>query len=43
MPAMSNLLDRDKGMLANPFAPASDGMRDHFIRRYSTRPEKIPK
>ncbi|MEV7433601.1 lipase family protein [Streptomyces griseoviridis] len=34
------LLDRGKGLTADPFAPASDGVRDHFVTNYVTALEK---
>jgi predicted lipase len=40
MPVVSNLLDRGKGMAADPFAPASDGVRDHLMKAYLTALEK---
>ncbi|MCS7477153.1 lipase family protein [Umezawaea endophytica] len=39
-PMASTLLDRAKGMTADPFAPAADGMRDHFMKAYVTALEK---
>ncbi|MFJ9948295.1 lipase family protein [Kitasatospora sp. NPDC091207] len=32
--------DRAKGLTADPFAPASDGIRDHLLRNYITALEK---
>ncbi|MBB5803070.1 hypothetical protein F4560_002838 [Saccharothrix ecbatanensis] len=40
MPAVSNLLDRGKGMMADPLAPAGDGMRDHLMKAYVAALEK---
>ncbi|WP_040876160.1 lipase family protein [Embleya scabrispora] len=34
MPALGTLADKVKGATADPFAPASDGVRDHFIDNY---------
>lgn len=34
MPALGMLADKVKGATADPFAPASDGVRDHFIDNY---------
>jgi triacylglycerol lipase len=34
MPVMANLFDRAKGLSADPFAPAGDGIRDHLIKAY---------
>jgi hypothetical protein len=31
---VSNVPDRGKGLTADPFAPASDGMRDHVMTAY---------
>lgn len=36
MPLLSGLADRVKGLTADAFAPASDGIRDHFIKSYIT-------
>ena len=40
MPMLSALGDRAKGLTADPFAPASDGVRDHFMRHYLAALEK---
>ncbi|MGX7825947.1 lipase family protein [Actinokineospora sp. 24-640] len=40
MPAVSNLVDRAKGMTADAFAPAGDGMRDHLMKAYVAALEK---
>lgn len=40
MPALGLLADRVKGATADPFAPASDGMRDHFMDTYVALLEK---
>ena len=40
MPLLSGLADRTKGLTADAFAPASDGIRDHLIRNYITALEK---
>lgn len=34
MPTVSGLVDRAKGMTADPFAPGSDGIRDHLMKAY---------
>ncbi|MEN2416556.1 lipase family protein [Streptomyces rimosus] len=34
MSLMGGLTDRAKGLTADPFAPASDGVRDHSVKRY---------
>ncbi|WP_030741350.1 lipase family protein [Streptomyces sp. NRRL S-31] len=34
MPVLSALGDRARGLTADPFAPASDGIRDHFMHHY---------
>ncbi|MFJ8673159.1 lipase family protein [Streptomyces sp. NPDC093589] len=34
MPLLGNLADRTKGRTADVFAPAGDGIRDHFINNY---------
>ncbi|MEU3413286.1 lipase family protein [Streptomyces sp. NPDC006658] len=34
MPLLSALGDRARGLTSDPFAPASDGVRDHLVRRY---------
>jgi triacylglycerol lipase len=39
MPALGGLFDRARGLTADPFAPASDGIRDHFIDHYLDRLE----
>ncbi|MFI9012298.1 lipase family protein [Actinosynnema sp. NPDC053489] len=39
-PAVSGLLDRGKGLAADPFAPASDGVRDHRVKAYLVALEK---
>ncbi len=31
---LGNLADRAKGLTADAFAPATDGVRDHSIKRY---------
>lgn len=36
MPLIGGLLDRAEGLTADAFAPASDGVRDHFIDNYVT-------
>ncbi|MEU5051301.1 lipase family protein [Streptomyces sp. NPDC021096] len=36
----AGLVDRAKGLTADAFAPASDGMKDHFIRKYIAALEK---
>lgn len=40
MPLLGSLTDRARGLTADPFAPASDGVRDHFINAYVTALEK---
>ncbi|GAA0492609.1 lipase family protein [Streptomyces olivaceiscleroticus] len=40
MPVVGGLLDRAAGLTADPLAPASDGVRDHFMRAYVTALEK---
>ncbi|MFJ6671834.1 hypothetical protein ACIQMJ_12065 [Actinosynnema sp. NPDC091369] len=40
VPAVSELLDRGKGLTADPFAPAGDGIRDHSMKAYVAAPEK---
>ncbi|MEV0674985.1 lipase family protein [Actinosynnema sp. NPDC050436] len=40
MPVVSNLFDRAKGMTADPFAPGSDGIRDHLMKAYLAALEK---
>ncbi|MGW4569107.1 lipase family protein [Streptomyces sp. NPDC004561] len=40
MPMLSALADRARGMTAGAFAPASDGIRDHFMANYLTALEK---
>ncbi len=37
---VGGLADRAKGLTADAFAPASDGMRDHFMRNYLAALEK---
>ncbi|WP_327063854.1 lipase family protein [Kitasatospora purpeofusca] len=37
---LGGLADRAKGLTADAFAPASDGMRDHFMRNYLAALEK---
>ncbi|MEU4765050.1 hypothetical protein AB0H12_17505 [Actinosynnema sp. NPDC023794] len=39
-PVVSNLRDRGKGLAADPFAPAGDGMRDHLMKAYVAALEK---
>ncbi|MBB1255445.1 lipase family protein [Streptomyces alkaliterrae] len=34
MTVTGGLMDRVKGVTADPFAPASDGVRDHFMKNY---------
>ncbi|KAA6224524.1 lipase family protein [Streptomyces albofaciens JCM 4342] len=34
MSLLGGLTDRAKGLTADPFAPASDGVRDHSVKRY---------
>ncbi|MFG3496214.1 lipase family protein [Streptomyces sp. NPDC047928] len=36
MPLIGALTDRAKGLTGDPFAPAGDGVRDHFMRNYVT-------
>ncbi|UZI33396.1 lipase family protein [Streptomyces sp. VB1] len=40
MPLLGSLTDRAKGMTADALAPASDGVRDHFIDAYVKALEK---
>nr|BAH84825.1 putative lipase [Streptomyces noursei] len=40
MPLIGGLLDRGRGLTADLLAPASDGVRDHFIAAYVTALEK---
>ncbi|MEU5535524.1 lipase family protein [Streptomyces sp. NPDC020362] len=40
MPMLSALGDRAMGLTADPFAPASDGVRDHFMHNYLSALEK---
>ncbi|WP_455712335.1 lipase family protein [Streptomyces flaveolus] len=40
MPVVGGLLDHAAGFTADPLAPASDGVRDHFINSYLTALEK---
>lgn len=40
MPLLAALGDRAKGMTADLFAPASDGVRDHSMQRYIGALEK---
>ncbi|MCE6996141.1 lipase family protein [Saccharothrix sp. S26] len=40
MPRVSKLLDRAKGLTADLFAPAADGMRDHLMKAYVAALEK---
>ncbi|QHA09436.1 lipase family protein [Streptomyces broussonetiae] len=40
MPMFSALTDRAMGLTADVFAPASDGIRDHFMRNYLAALEK---
>ncbi|MBH5337775.1 lipase family protein [Streptomyces pactum] len=40
MPLAGSLADHATGLTADPFAPASDGMRDHFMRNYLAALEK---
>ncbi|MFE5737760.1 lipase family protein [Streptomyces celluloflavus] len=40
MPLVSGLTDRARGLTADAFAPASDGIRDHFMRNYLAALEK---
>ncbi|WP_407288355.1 lipase family protein [Streptomyces sp. BP-8] len=40
MPVISGLFDRAKGLTADAFAPASDGVRDHFMNAYINALEK---
>ena len=37
---VGGMADRAAGLTADPFAPASDGMRDHFIKSYLAALEK---
>jgi triacylglycerol lipase len=34
MSVLGGLTDRAKGLTADAFAPASDGIRDHLMNRY---------
>lgn len=36
VPLVGGLLDRARGLTSDPLAPASDGVRDHFINAYLT-------
>ncbi|MER6690907.1 lipase family protein [Streptomyces minutiscleroticus] len=40
MPMAGGLLDHAAGLTADPLAPSSDGIRDHFMRSYLTALEK---
>lgn len=40
MPVLGGLFDRAKGLTADVFAPASDGIRDHLMKRYIEALEK---
>jgi hypothetical protein len=40
MPMVGGLLDRAAGLTADPLAPASDGVHDHFMHSYLTALEK---
>jgi hypothetical protein len=40
MPLGSGLVDRARGLTAGAFAPAGDGIRDHFPRDYLAALEK---
>ncbi|MFD8712647.1 lipase family protein [Streptomyces anulatus] len=40
MPLLSGLADRARGLTADALAPASDGVRDHFINNYVAALEK---
>ncbi|MGW6459188.1 lipase family protein [Streptomyces sp. NPDC055078] len=40
MPLLEALADRGRGLTADAFAPAADGLRDHFIQNYLTALEK---
>ncbi|MFJ5846485.1 lipase family protein [Streptomyces sp. NPDC092903] len=40
MPLLGGLADRARGLTADALAPASDGVRDHFIDNYVTALEK---
>ncbi|KIZ16650.1 lipase family protein [Streptomyces natalensis] len=40
MPLASGLVDRARGLTADALAPASDGVRDHFINNYISALEK---
>ncbi|MYT28026.1 MULTISPECIES: lipase family protein [unclassified Streptomyces] len=40
MPLLGGLLDRGRGLTADLLAPASDGVRDHFITAYVSALEK---
>ncbi|MEU9412350.1 lipase family protein [Streptomyces sp. NPDC048291] len=39
-PVLTHLADRAAGLTADPFAPAADGIRDHFMANYLTALEK---
>ncbi|MFF4605006.1 lipase family protein [Streptomyces sp. NPDC001339] len=43
MPVIAGLLDRAKGLTADVLAPASDGIRDHFMHAYVNAMEKNQK
>ncbi|MFE2757657.1 lipase family protein [Actinosynnema sp. NPDC059335] len=40
MPVVAGLADRAKGLTADPFSPASDGIRDHLMKNYLAALEK---
>lgn len=40
MPLLTGLVDRAKGFTADLLAPASDGVRDHFMHAYIDALEK---
>lgn len=40
MPVIGGLVDRARGFTADALAPASDGVRDHFMKAYITALEK---
>ncbi|MET8446079.1 lipase family protein [Streptomyces sp. NPDC005209] len=40
MPPLGRLMDRPQGMTADTFAPAADGIRDHFMHNYIAVLEK---
>ncbi|CAM5348618.1 hypothetical protein SBADM41S_10339 [Streptomyces badius] len=40
MSLLGSLTDRAKGLTADALAPASDGVRDHFVNAYVTALEK---